>query len=288
MHILENDFLRIKIKNPGAELCSIFHKKNNIEYLWQADAAYWGKHAPVLFPIVGQLKDNEYFFQDKKFKLERHGFARTSEFKLQNHFPDRAEFVLQENEGSLALYPFHFNFIIGYQLDHNKLVVSYKIKNTGETPMYFSVGGHPAFNVPLQADEKMEDYEIIFHPKAPEKIFPLENGLLKDQPEPFYTVSDSMRLSKDLFYNDAFVFKNTFFESVELLNSKSGMGIKMHCEGFPYFGIWSAKSSDFICLEPWLGIADSISSRHILEEKEGIKSLSPSGNFTADYTIEIL
>ena len=156
---LENNVLSVKVNSFGAELCSVFSKETNIEYIWQADETVWARHAPNLFPIVGKLKDGEFIYQSKSYQLSQHGFARDSEFICIEQAEDYLFFELRASEQSLRIYPFHFSFQIKYKLIGNDLEISYSVLNPDNCDLYFSFGAHPAFNCPLQKDELFEDYE---------------------------------------------------------------------------------------------------------------------------------
>ena len=163
---LQNTLLSVKVKSFGAELCSVISKETSIEYIWQADETVWARHAPNLFPIVGKLKDGEYQYQSKTYRLPQHGFARDNEFICVEHTDDYLLFELTASDKTLVNYPFHFCFQVGYKLIDNKVVTSYSVFNPDSCDLYFSVGAHPAFNCPLQKNELFEDYELVFNDKS--------------------------------------------------------------------------------------------------------------------------
>jgi galactose mutarotase-like enzyme len=152
--------LRVQINPMGAELSSLFNKTNGLEYIWSGDALYWGKKSPVLFPIVGTLKNNQYFFNGKSYPMNRHGFAREKMFTVVSHSANSIHFELQSDEHSLQVYPFQFNFSLIYTLSSTSLSVCYQVKNKGNEGMYFSVGGHPAFRLPLTDKLVYDDYYL--------------------------------------------------------------------------------------------------------------------------------
>jgi galactose mutarotase-like enzyme len=278
--IIENDDLRIVIKAAGAELDSIRHKHTQLEYLWQGDAAFWGKKSPILFPIVGTLKDNSFFYEGKKYTLPRHGFARDKTFAVEQHSADKVTFLLVSDEESLRNYPFPFEFRLHYALTNNTLKVTYAVKNTGKSAMYFSVGGHPAFRLPLVEETNYTDYFIELNAAETSGRYPLsKDGLLKLTPNPFLKNADSIPLHPSLFYEDAVVLKHLSAKSMAILSDKTIHGLRMTFEGFPYFGIWAAKDAPFVCLEPWCGISDSINTTQALTEKEGINKLVSGAHF---------
>src|SRR6478735_7377458 len=162
MTFLENEFIKVAVSSHGAELTSIFHKQFNLEYLWQADPLKWGKHSPVLFPIVGTLKKNQYFYKGNPYTLTRHGFARDMDFdKISSSF-NEVNFQLVSSATLLKNYPFDFELNIRYTIVGSVLSVEYKLNNPGESALYFSIGAHPAFNVPISSELKYDDYFLDF------------------------------------------------------------------------------------------------------------------------------
>jgi len=284
---LRNDVLQVAIATKGAELQSIYNKNTGIEYLWQGDANFWGKRSPVLFPIVGGLKNNQYTFKGNTYQLPRHGFARDMYFEAELLSPTEAKFVLKSNEETLANYPFNFLFSTTYRLQNNSVIISYEVKNEGSEIMFFSVGAHPAFNVPLGSNEEFSDYYLQFSEEENAGIFPLNNeGLLLKEPVLFFKEeSGKIQLDKTLFYKDALVFKTLRSEAISIVSIKNNNGLTVAYEGFPYMGIWSAKDANFVCIEPWCGIADSIDSIGELSRKEGIYSLSTAEIFTRSWQV---
>ncbi len=282
---LKNDHLVITINEKGAELQSV--KLNNLEYLWQADRVYWGKHAPVLFPIVGELKDGKYIFDNKEYHLSRHGFARDKMFEAKQTGDSSAIFTLQSNQETLAVYPFQFIFRIQYEIKQNALYCTYIVQNVNEEDMYFSVGGHPAFRVPLNEQLSYTEYTLAFEKDSTLKRFLLINGLTNGTSETIILVDKKLHLKSSLFYNDAIVLKHINSNQVTLYSDKDPHGVKFMFEGFPYFGIWSAKDAPFICLEPWCGVADNIQHDYQLKNKEGISQLAAGATWKRTWGIEL-
>ena len=288
MTIIENEFLEVAIQSQGAELDSIYHKQHQLEYLWSGDSVYWGKKSPVLFPIVGTLKDNSYTFKGEKYSLSRHGFARDRGFELESKAADRAVFLLKSDDESFKNYPFHFEFRFHYVLKINALCVTYEVKNMGDEPMYFSVGGHPAFRVPLAAGSSYEDYYIQLNETETFGRYPLsKDGLIETMPNAFLNHSNKIALKHSLFYEDAIVLKHIKSNSMAILSDKTSHGLRMTFDGFPYFGIWAAKNAPFVCLEPWCGIADVVNTTQELTEKEGINQLQIGERFERIWGLEL-
>ena len=282
---ISNNTLSVIILEKGAELQSIRYE--GIEYLWQADAAYWPKHAPVLFPIVGELKDGKYIFEDKEYKMTRHGFARDKVFEVKQTSATSAIFTLQDDEETQTIYPFRFIFKVEYRLEGNELFCTFIVENRDDKTMYFSVGGHPAFNVPLQGKLQYTDYVLQFDDDTVLNRYLLHDGLTGDDTEPITLDDQTLRLHPSLFYDDAIVLKHINSRQVKLLSDKDTHGLQFRFDGFPYFGIWAAKDAPFVCLEPWCGIADSIHHDYQLIHKEGINQLAPGENWARGWSVKV-
>ena len=288
MQTLKNNQLAVKINPKGAELSSLFNIENQTEYLWNADPTFWGKSSPVLFPIVGALKNDIYRFEGKEYTLPRHGFARDREFIVEKSEENSITFLLTHDENTLKVYPFKFEFRLIYSLENNSLNVTYSVKNVGENKMYFSVGGHPAFAVPLAEDTAYDDYYLEFNKTENFKRWGLTaNGLIETQPFDFMKDTSQLNLTKELFYEDAIVFKNLESTSVILKSDKANRQLKLDFEDFPYIGIWAAKDADFVCIEPWRGIADSTNHNQELTEKEGIEGLDKGDIFEKTWRVTV-
>lgn len=282
---LANDNLAVTISEKGAELQSIQY--NNVEYLWQADAAYWRKHAPVLFPVVGELKDGEYIFNNKKYKLPRHGFARDKTFMAEKSSDISASFTLSSDEETVAVYPFEFIFQVDYTISNAKLICTYIVKNTGNYDMYFSVGGHPAFKVPLATGLQYNDYFLEFNNDERLQSYLLHKGLTGNETEKISLENKTLQLEHSLFYTDAIVLKNIKSDEIKLFSFKDKHGLIFRFAGFSYFGIWAAVDAPFVCLEPWCGIADNIKHDCRLIHKEGINKLAANESWQRTWNVEL-
>ncbi|MFW3441840.1 aldose 1-epimerase family protein [Aliarcobacter butzleri] len=278
---IKNSFITAQIKSFGAELNSLKKCDENFEYIWQANSKYWARHSPVLFPIVGRLKEDSYFYKNKKYSLSQHGFARDKEFEIVQNKADFIEFRLKSDEKSLDFYPFFFELDIGYKLDKNSLIVSYKVKNKSDEKMYFSIGAHPAFNT--QVGDFLE-FENI---KTTKRYFLDEKGLIYKN-EDLNLENSKLYLDKDLFKDDALVFNDSNIKQITLKNIENKSRVKVKFDNFPYLGIWSKPNdAPFVCIEPWFGIADEENANQKIEDKKGILSLEKEEEFFCFYTIEV-
>ena len=288
MQTIENQSIKATINPLGAELVSLFNKENDTEYMWNADPTFWGKSSPVLFPIVGALKNNQYCYQGKTYMLPRHGFARERVFSVEVQKEDSITFLLKEDEESLKVFPFPFEFRLIYTLVEKMLSVSYSVKNTGSDEMYFSVGGHPAFAVPLSEDTVYEDYYLEFNQTEDFPRWELaDGGLIKKEATRFLENTNRLALTKELFYQDALVFKHQKSTEVILKSDKVSKQLKFTFENFPFLGIWAAKDANFVCIEPWCGIADSENHEQELTEKEGIEVLASDQIFLRTWSVSL-
>lgn len=286
---IQNEFLKVEVLSRGAELCSLKKLATNTEYIWQANPEIWSSHAPNLFPVIGALKDNEIIYEGKAYPLTRHGFIRNNEnILLKESSEDRLIFQYSTSEESLKMYPFKFNFEISFLLKDQALIVSHQVANLGNKPMYFSLGGHPAFNVPLFAQEEYEDYYLEFDQNQDLQTHLLdEKGLILEATREIIRNDSRIQLHKKLFDNDALVFKNISSKEVALKNKKLGTVLKVEFKDFKHLGIWAKPAAPFVCIEPWLGYADVVGTLKDIKTKEGINKLMPSGKFDASYTITI-
>jgi galactose mutarotase-like enzyme len=273
MIILENEHLSATIAAKGAELQSLFNKQTGLEYMWSGDAAYWGKHSPVLFPIVGGLKNDTYYFNDKEYKLPRHGFARDKTFAAEKISGSEAVFTLTEDEETLQVYPFAFTLKLRYSLNAAAISCTYEVYNSGKDDLLFSVGAHPAFAVPLTSDTNYADYYLKFNTTETLQRWKLQDGLVSAVTEVLPAENNTLLLNAALFYQDAIVLKNMQSNAITLGCSKHNHGLHFTFNDFPFFGIWAAKDAPFVCLEPWCGIADGVNHNQQFKDKEGINVL---------------
>lgn len=287
MVYLENEFIKAGFANKGAELQQIINLKNGENYLWKGDPTFWGKFSPILFPIVGGLKDDTYTYQDKSYKLSRHGFARDKEFQLKEHNSDELLFVLSATPDTLAVYPFEFKLAIRYKLLESSIFCTYEVLNPTDNELLFSIGAHPAFSIDTSGGVSYSDYYLQFSDDSVIEYHEIEKDLISNKTHKIELDNGKLALTHELFYNDALVFKTLKSEKISLGNTKNNNKIDFEFQNFPYFGIWAAKDADFICLEPWCGIADIAGHNGALEDKEGIIKLHSNETFTRTWSVSI-
>ena len=280
--VIKNTFLTAIINSFGSELCSLKNKENK-EYIWAGNSDFWGKHSPILFPIVGTLKNNSFHYNAKEYDLSRHGFAREMEFKLIDKKEDSATFSLQSTEETLRVYPFQFELQIIYTLDNYNLSIEYKVINKGNSKMPFSIGAHPAFALPRY----FEDYSIQFDKEEFLEYYLLENDLISNQTKKLETQEGQIPLTYELFKNDALIFKTLKSKSLTILENRNPF-LRVNFNDFPSLGIWTKMNAPFLCIEPWFGYSDTNENSGNLFEKEGIQVLEENATFRSEFSIEVL
>jgi len=286
---LENENITVMISELGAELVSVQNKESGLEYMWEADPNFWGRHAPNLFPIVGRLKGDRYKYRDKTYFMTQHGFARDNEFDLVEKTATTARLRLVNNEDTMAIYPFKFQFDVLYRLtEQDTLGVAYIVTNTDTNDIHFSVGGHPGFRVPLDAGDKFTDYYLNIEPHAEYKRSKLVGPYLDRGAETTFDTNIHLRLRRDDYKDDAIIL-NTQGEPLTVVLAKlsESHGVTMSIQNAQYVGFWTpyAKEAPLVCIEPWWGIADTVDADGELAHKFGINTLSPAQTFTGSYSL---
>lgn len=290
MFSIKNSQLSISVHPTGAELHKITAIKTNLEFLWNGDSRVWSGRAPNLFPIVGTLKDGFFIYDNQSYALPRHGFARHSDdFVLTDKGNDFLIFTLRDSTETLESYPFKFEFSITYTLRDNALTVTYKVQNTDDKTLYFSVGGHPAFKCPVYPHEAYSDYILRFDQVETSQthLLNINTGLFTGQVKAVLSTPQTLALHPHLFDDDALVFKDLKSKKITLESKNHGAILDFIFNDFPFLGIWAKPNAHFVCLEPWQGLADSENSDQQIVTKEGIVALNEKQFYTASYTIEI-
>ena len=289
MYELQNEFLSIKVNPIGAELSSLKSLETGIEHLWQGNPEFWASQSPNLFPVIGVLKNGEYIFDGKTYKMPKHGFIRyNEEIKFKEKTSNSLAFQLEYSEKTLEIYPFKFRFEISFILNKKSLEIKHQVFNLDEKPLYFSLGGHPAFNAPISKNEVYEDYYLEFDQKMDLRTHVLsEDGLVSNNTEGILDNEDKIRLHKELFAKDALIFKNIRSKKVALKSKNSGAILSVEYPDFKNLGIWAKPGAPYVCIEPWLGIADIEGTDQNLKTKEGIEILETNKTFEASYTVNI-
>jgi len=284
---LQNTKLKANFSELGAELTTLVNLTTGKEIMWQGNPDFWGGQSPVLFPTVGALKDDQYIFDGQTYEMPRHGFARRKVFEVKNSSENEVVFQLYSDDETLKFYPFEFSLEIRYTLTENKLTVSYNVKNKSEKEMYFSLGAHPGFAIDTENGLKYDDYEIAFSDDEQLEIHPLIDNLISKETQTIELKNKALPLSYELFAKDALVMTTMKSKELILRNNQNENQVIFTFSNFPYFGIWAAKNADFVCLEPWQGIADLEDHNQELTEKFGILKLGINEEWKGDWAVEI-
>lgn len=280
---ISNSKLSVQIKSKGAELFSLKNNVTQREFIWEGNSDFWGKHSPVLFPIVGTLKNNTYRFENKEYQLPRHGFARDLEFKIVYQTENEVIFSLSSDENTEKLFPFKFELQMHYILLDATLKLSYSVKNLDNKTLPFSIGAHPAFALLFE----FENYSLQFEHQETLKSCTLENDLLSDKTFEIKLENKNLPLSYSLFANDALIFKTLKSKFITIVETENPI-LKISFSDFENLGIWTKPNAKFICIEPWLGYSDTIHSNGNLSEKDGIQIVKENQTFCCSFSIEIL
>ena len=282
MITISNEFLTATFSEVGAELKSL--KCDGQEYIWYGDPKFWTGSSPVLFPICSGLKDDEFIYEGKTYKLQKHGFARRATFDVETVDGNAATFLLSSKNCPQDNYPFQYEFRIIYTLVGKKVNVEYNIRNLTDGDMYFSAGAHEAY----LCSEGIENYEIIFDQKESLDAYQLDGPLLSFDTKNYGINTDTLQLDNSLFDNDCLIFKNLNSRGVILRNKTTDQKIKVKFEEFPFLLIWTVPGAPFVCIEPWCGITDPINTNKQFSQKEGIEKIEKGGHFYRIHSFEIL
>jgi galactose mutarotase-like enzyme len=284
-HTLTSSQISATIKAGGAQLCSL-KNADGLELLWQAGAV-WPWHSPNLFPIVGQLKNDELHHAGKTYPMTRHGFARDMMFDWREREATSCTLVLIDNAKSRQRFPFAFRLVVAYAVEDAHLDVRFAITNTGDETLPASLGGHPAFNWPLLPGLPKEAYGIHFSHEEPAPIRRLTSGLLRDRPEPTPIEGQHLALSEQLFTDDAIILDSPASTCLRYAADR-GPTIGLQWQGFRQLGIWSKPDgAPFLCLEPWRGFASPLDFDGEFSDKPGLMKIAPGATEILSYRISV-
>jgi len=284
---IASDQLTARINPVGAELWSLTDGRGR-EYMTDADPAFWTGHAPILFPIVGMLRDGRYRLGKTTYALPKHGFARHSRFAVQEAAAGSARFRLTDDTETRASYPFAFALDVLFRLSGATLQVESRVTNTGDEAMPFSFGYHPAFAWPLPGGAAKQDHRVVFASPEPQPIRRIDpaSGLLLN--EAFATPVEGTTLTPDaaLFEADALIWDHLASRSVRF-GAPGGTSLEIAFPDTPMLGIWQKPGAHYLCIEPWQGIADPVGFEGDLRDKPGVVSLPPgeARSFRMDVTV---
>ncbi len=288
---IRNDTFTAQVDSLGAQLISLKNAEN-FEYIWTGDPSYWKGRAPVLFPMVGALREGKAKIGGEWFQMGQHGLARHREFSPVNQEDGRISLCLSSDFETKKQYPFAFSLTVTYTLLENGIETGFSVKNTGDKVMPFAIGGHPGFNLPVNETAAFEDYVILFEEPETQRCPAIVMGKgLIDPGKTAFTLENQREipLRHSLFYEDALIFENLRSSKVQLVNPKTGRGVEMDFSGFPMLGIWSAQNDGpYVCLEPWTGCATRTDEDDTFEQKKGMTFLPAGGTAEFSFSTKIL
>lgn len=289
-HTLENKELRIRINDLGAELSEIYDKTNDRQVLWDADPAYWKRHAPILFPNVGRCFENQYRTGGRTYSMGQHGFARDAKFLCTEVSETAVTHVLEASEETKKAYPYSFRLSVTHQLSGRNLTILWKVENLDHEPIYFTIGGHPAFRVPVLPETRQEEYFLTFEGQKELicSVLDLSTGtVIPGRTQTLSLENGVCHITPDLFENDTLIFDNGQVARAGIAFPDGTPYVEVSCPGFSHFGIWQAPGAPFVCLEPWMGRCDNSGFTEELSQKPGINKVETGDTFCRSYQISL-
>ena len=289
LYTIHNSDMTVTIDGLGAQLQSIT-AAGGTEYLWSGDPAYWSSRAPILFPYVGRLTDDTYTCDGRAYQMTRHGFARRTEFSVLTQGKDHITLYMEDSEESRKLYPFAFRFDVSYVLEGNTLVIVYAVESRDGRTMFFGLGGHPGFRVPLEEGRACTDYRLTFaQPCQPWQVLMSENYMISGREAPYPLENGvDLPLRHDLFDRDAIILKH-FARSVTLSAGEGTRGLTLSCPRMRYLGIWHQPKTDapYVCLEPWVSLPSREGVVEDLSQQFDLVSLEPRQRYENRWTVTV-
>lgn len=290
MVVLKNEYLQVELEPKGAEISKIIGQQDGLNYMWKQDPVLWGHSAPVLFPIVGALQNNECRINGETYVMTQHGFSRDTDYAVDEQDDTHVVFHLTSNEEIKKKYPFEFDLYVTYTLVKNCLMAEFKVVNNKEDEIYFQIGGHPAFACPLIEGEDANDYYIEFEkPETLErKVIDVARKGMSRITEPFFENERHFFVRQSLLDRDAIVLKDFVSEWIALKSLCNSKSLVFHLHGFEHVGIWASKHvGGLLAIEPWVGHSDYVDFTGEFKEKESVVTLKKGEVFTCDFAVEI-
>lgn len=282
-HTIENEFLTCKIEATGAEVRSLIEKSTGKEFIWQINPAVWGSSSPVLFPAIGNIKDGIITHNGKTYAMTKHGIIRNNDnLEFEQLSKAKCSFTLTSSQQTKRKYPFDFKFSVNYELVENRLILTYEIENKDKAVMYFSCGGHTAYNLPIDTDTGLSDYAIEFPDNKSSLVAETlgDSGLLSYHQRHYKLKDHCLELSNSIFNEDALIFADIDFDWVRLRHKNDSKGILVRFKGYPHLALWSKSQANYVCIEPWLGLPDREDEPLELSEKKTYQKLEPQKTFS--------
>lgn len=281
IHFIENDYLKIGVKDDGAELTSVISKETGIEYLWQGNPEVWYGQSPVLFPIIGRVLDDKYYLDGKEYTMPKHGLFRKRKAQFVEQSGNTLVFKESEDEETLKIYPFCFEVYVVFELIDKSLKVTHKIINNGDDTMYFSIGGHPGFNC------KIGDY-LLFEKNETLETVEIDTECLRTgKTIPVLNENNKIVITKDIFNNDALIFNGMKSKTITLASDDHNRRVIFDYSDCSYLGIWAKPGAPYVCIEPWWGVNDSHEKKDDISMKDAIIRLDSKATYECYWKAEI-
>lgn len=281
IHYIENDYLKIGVKDDGAELTSVISKETGIEYLWQGNPDVWYGQSPVLFPIIGRVLDDKYYLDGKEYTMPKHGLFRKRKAQFVEQTTNTLVFRESADEETLEIFPFNFEVFVKFELIEKSLKVTHKIINNGNDTMYFSIGGHPGFNC------KIGDY-LLFEKNETLDTIEIDTECLRTgKTIPVLDENNKIVITKDIFNNDALIFNGMKSKTITLASDDHNRKVIFDYSDCSYLGIWAKPGAPYVCIEPWWGVNDSHERKDDISKKDAIISLSANDTYECYWKAEI-
>ena len=281
VHYIENEHLKVGVKEFGCELTSIKSKATGFEYLWQGDEKIWSGQSPILFPIVGRLIDDKYYLDGKEYEMPKHGFARKLKWNFLENSGTSMKFILSDSEETFKIYPYHFDLVVTFSVDGKSLTVSHDIINKNEGAMLFSLGAHPAFNCKIGDKLTFSEKETLSTVKID-----LVNSLRLPDTVPVLENETDIVITEDVFNEDALIFSDVKSEFITLRSDDHNRTVKFTLGGAPWLGIWAKPGAPYVCIEPWCGVNDSQIKKADFSEKDGINAIGKGEKWNFTWSAE--
>lgn len=278
---VENEHIKIGVKDAGAELTSFISKDSGIEYLWQGNPDVWYGQSPVLFPIIGNVLEGKYFLDGNEYLMPKHGLFRKRDAVLVEQSENKLVFMEKEDEETLAIFPYNFEVYVIFELIEKTLKVTHKIVNKTDKTMYFSIGGHPGFNCKIgdylefDENENLDTVEIDTDCLRTNKMIPV----LRDEKK--------IVITEDIFNNDALIFTGMKSKNITLASDDHNRKVIFDYSNCSYLGIWAKPGAPYVCIEPWWGVNDSHERKEDFSQKDAIISLESGNTYECYWSAEI-
>ncbi len=260
--------LSLGVSATGAQIKSLKDGSGK-EYIWCGDPAVWPKTCPIMFPICGGLKEDAFYYEGKRYSLEKHGFTLTREFEVEKHTDNSLVLLLKSNDEIKAMYPFDFEFRVCFTVKDGAVEVAFSTTNIGTGDMYYTTGAHEGYSCP----EGIEAYDVVFDKEEDLYRTVLNGNLIEHKTEKVETDGRALHMKYSHMDNDCLMFYSPISRGVRLLNRNTGKGVRVEFEDFSHLVLWTKKGAPYLCIEPWNGVPDRVDSDMDITHKESMFKL---------------